>query len=355
MHLRLEKVPVDLQDTPVENLFLDIYMPQAPGDFVKVYLLGYRYALETTETKRFSSGTIADNLSMTLDQVSLAWDYWEEKGLIRRIFSGEKDTPPVIEYLSLKHLHLKHLSPSLSRPEKEVSPQEWMETRQRSDFRQFFESIHHLLQRPLVVSEEMQILEWLKEFQMDREVILLAFEYAVQRKQIRSIPYVASIVRNWADEQITTRDEAAVQLDRLDPRNQEYRQIFKALGFQGRLPSLEEARLMDQWLDQLAFPMEMVLKACAASANTANPSIRYIHGVLERWHQEGLLTPEAVDRYEQLRKEQKKKGKAGLSSGGTSKKTGFHLPESRGQGYNNEDLEKILLGRKRRPRKGENQ
>ncbi|MDW7672563.1 MAG: hypothetical protein SCM88_12840, partial [Bacillota bacterium] len=57
---------------------------------------------------------------------------------------------------------------------------------------------------------------------------------------------------------------------------------------------------------------------------------------------------------EKLRRE--KSGSAGnrdVSSVRQAKKTGFHLPESRGKDYTNEELEKILLGRKRRPRKGD--
>ena len=377
MPFRLEKTPVDLQDTPVENLFLDVYMPPAPGDYVKVYLLGYRYALEASEGKRFTSRTIASNLNMPLEQVVAAWQYWEEKGLVRLIHPGglpeavpgnqlPEETPPLpsVEFLSLKILHLKHTgqvtlpaTDAQTPPSHTTSPAELLDAHQREDFRRFFAAINRVMQRPLVPNEEMQVLDWLHQYKVEKTVVLMAFEYAVFQKEVRSVPYVAGIVRNWYDEGMHTGADVQAFLDRMQLRYRQYDQVFKALGFHGRLPSEAEAQLMDQWLDTLGFSMEMVLKACGFSAGTAKPSIKYIHGILGRWHKEGLKTPESVDQHEAARRQQPPAGKSGTRetdrrlSGHTVKKTGFHLPESRGKDYSNDELEKILLGRKRRPRK----
>ncbi|MEN1760109.1 DnaD domain protein [Anoxynatronum sibiricum] len=404
MPFRLEKTPVDLHDTPVENLFLDLYMPPAPGDFVKVYLLGYRYALEASEGKRFTSRTIATNLNLPLQQVLKAWQYWEDKGLVRLTHpagssvgfpgkpptespnddaggvpgalpsdgsgSAPEDAPlpeSSVEFLSLKTLHLKHTPQVTSSavesetpPPHTTTPAELLEANERESFRQFFAAINRLMQRPLVPNEEMQVLDWLHHFKVEKTVVLMAFEYAVRQKEVRSVPYVAGIVRNWADEGFLTGEQVQAFLDRMQLRYRQYDQVFKALGFHGRLPSDAESRLMDQWLDAFGFSMDMIIKACGFSAGTAKPSIKYIHGILDRWQKEGLTTPEAVDRHEADRRQQATE-KAGAKDAGrrvTSppvKKTGFHLPESRGKDYSNDELEKILLGRKRRPRKEDDQ
>ena len=42
----LEKNKYDLGETSIENIFLNDFMPGANGEFVKVYLLGYKFAKE---------------------------------------------------------------------------------------------------------------------------------------------------------------------------------------------------------------------------------------------------------------------------------------------------------------------
>ncbi|MDU2112007.1 MAG: DNA replication protein DnaD, partial [Clostridiales bacterium] len=37
---------IDLGDTAIPNIFIDIFMPMADGLYVKVYLLGYRQACD---------------------------------------------------------------------------------------------------------------------------------------------------------------------------------------------------------------------------------------------------------------------------------------------------------------------
>ncbi len=359
MPFQLQKTKVDLQDTPIENLFLDVYMPTAPGDYVKVYLLGFRYALESTEGKRFTTHTLAINLGLSPQQVMEAWEYWQSKGLLQLNPTNDPENP-VIEFLSLKTLHLRHTpdQPATTETGEETpptytaTPADLVEAHDREEFRQFFKAIDRLLQRPLVPNEELQILEWIHHYKVDRDVVLLAFQYAVQQKEVRSVNYVSGIVRNWSDQDLTTTSSVKQFLDSKQLHYKHYDAIFKALGFHGRLPTEAEARFMDKWLDQYTFSMDMILKACELTAGTTKPSIKYINGILERWHKEGLATPEAVDEQESLRKE-KPSARDKSRSSQTTKKTGFHLPESRGKDYTNDELEKILLGRKRRPRKGD--
>lgn len=359
MPFHFEKTKVDLQDTPIENLFLDLYMPTSPGDYVKVYLLGFRYALEPKEGKRFTTHTLALNVGLTPQQVMEAWEYWQSKGLLRLTPTNDPENP-VIEFLSLKTLHLRN-TPDQSLPQEAeeetppaytATPSDLVAAHDREEFRQFFKAIDRLLQRPLVPNEELQILEWLQHYKVDRDVVLLAFQFAVQQKEVRSVPYVAGIVRNWSDQGLTSTTSVQQFLDSKQLHYRHYDAIFKALGFHGRLPTEAEASFMDKWMDQYNFSMDMILKACGLTAGTTKPSIKYINGILERWHKEGLTTPTAVDEQETLRKD-KTTARDKEPAGYTAKKTGFHLPESRGKDYTNDELEKILLGRKRRPRKGD--
>lgn len=69
--------------TPVENLFLQEYMPNADGDFVKVYLYGLMQCYHPVQSA--SIETIARELRMEVRQVENAFGYWERVGLVRRV------------------------------------------------------------------------------------------------------------------------------------------------------------------------------------------------------------------------------------------------------------------------------
>ena len=65
--------------TVVKNAFIDQYMPQANGEFVKVYL----YLLRCANTGRdLSLSSIADALEHTDKDIQRALSYWEKQDLI---------------------------------------------------------------------------------------------------------------------------------------------------------------------------------------------------------------------------------------------------------------------------------
>ena len=88
--------------TPVENMFLQEYMPSASGDFIKVYLYGLMQCYHPVESA--SLETMARELRMELQQVENAYAYWERMGLVRRV----SDNPPAYAYINLKQIELSH-------------------------------------------------------------------------------------------------------------------------------------------------------------------------------------------------------------------------------------------------------
>lgn len=91
MSFSLETTDMDLGDTPIENIFINDYMPMANGTYVKVYLLGYKYAYDRDARIEVNNSTIAKHLNIPLDDVLRAWDFWESKGIIEKIPRGNND------------------------------------------------------------------------------------------------------------------------------------------------------------------------------------------------------------------------------------------------------------------------
>ena len=66
--------------TSVSNLFIDEYMPNANGEFVKIYL--YLLRLVSGHSTEITTDALADLLCFTESDVERGLSYWERLGLI---------------------------------------------------------------------------------------------------------------------------------------------------------------------------------------------------------------------------------------------------------------------------------
>ncbi|MDF5581231.1 hypothetical protein P3730_25470, partial [Vibrio parahaemolyticus] len=105
MDFTLETTDMDLGDTPIENIFLNDFMPMANGTYVKVYLLGYKYAHDKDLNIEVNNQTIAKHLDIPLEDVLRAWDFWESKGIVKKEGEGVNYK---VTFLNLKQLYIKN-------------------------------------------------------------------------------------------------------------------------------------------------------------------------------------------------------------------------------------------------------
>ena len=109
MHFIKKTADFDLGDTPIENIFINDFMPMANGTYVKVYLLGYKYANDKDISLSVNHQTIAKHLAIPWSDVFDAWDFWEQKGIIQKNFIDLEDkTQYTVEFLSLKQLYINN-------------------------------------------------------------------------------------------------------------------------------------------------------------------------------------------------------------------------------------------------------
>ena len=74
--------------TSVSNIFIDEFMPEANGEFVKVYL--YLLRSLSNHSCECSISAIADKLEHTEKDVTRALKYWERMGLLKLEFNSSK-------------------------------------------------------------------------------------------------------------------------------------------------------------------------------------------------------------------------------------------------------------------------
>ena len=75
--------------TSVSNTFIDEYMSDANGEFVKIYL--YLLRLKNTPEASFSISSIADKFGHMEKDIKRALAYWERMNLLQLEYDGDKN------------------------------------------------------------------------------------------------------------------------------------------------------------------------------------------------------------------------------------------------------------------------
>ncbi|GAB6085839.1 DnaD domain protein [Alkaliphilus crotonatoxidans] len=354
----IRKAPsIDLGDTAIENIFIDVYMPMANGTHVKVYLLAYKYALDPEKCTAVNNTTIAKNLNIPLEDVLSAWDFWESKEIIKKHHIDDENDPNyTVEFINLKQLYIdKNYKPQQATRVQEQSQDQGLSTKDLVEanqvplIKEMFLDINKIINRPLVPNEKRIILEWFHSYNIDTALIVKAFSYCKHKKNIKSVNYVGGVIRNWYDQGITSLDQLQEYLTRQGERFALYDRVYKALGFHFREPAESDMKFMDQWADTYQFSIDVILKACESASKTSNPNISYIHRILTDWYQKGIKTVEDIA---VLDKKPVKAAPENTSVKPNRFKTKFHLSESRFDQYTAEELESIILKKQRNKNKG---
>lgn len=267
-----------LHDTPVENVFINEYLADAPGDYVKVYLFALMYA---DLRIAMSHETVAKQLAMEAEDVLKAWSYWESKGVVTRHYPDPADRVHYkVEFRNLKEqIYGKNNKGKRDETTVPASLAGLMDDR---ELRAMYSKIEQITGRTFEGREPAAILEWIEEYRLPPELVVYAYSYCTEKRKNNRFKYVAAVVREWAAGGFRSVQELEDHLAENDNRHYQYKRVMKALGFL-RNATEEEKRIMDTWFDELELSLEDVLAACKRTSGISNPNINYVNSVLKAW------------------------------------------------------------------------
>lgn len=203
MRFHIEPGIFDLGTTPIENLFFH-YLPTSPEGAVKLYLYVYVavYAGEEVHLAK-----LCEEMHMTEDEISNYWRYWEESGLVRRIFhhDGSYD----IEFLSLRGLffeNLKYTSPAKN-VEMEVIAPESLTKNADNEMTHMLSDIESVLGTTLRPTEVDRILEDINQYGVSPELVAMAFHYSFETLGKKDFHYALGVLRKWYLARVYTVDD----------------------------------------------------------------------------------------------------------------------------------------------------
>lgn len=335
---------IDLGQTTIDNIFIDIFMPMANGLYVQVYLLGYRYACDANSNPKFNNNSIAKNLNVPLSDVLAAWDFWEDKKLIKKHKNdGLDDFSFSIEFLDLKKIY----NDNILNPNKSIKSDvdSIVTINNNPEIRKMFNSINQILGRHLQVNEKLTIMDIMDKYNMSTDMVVCAYEHVKDQTGVsKPLSYVQAMLRNWYDANLYTTEDVKNSFNERSKRFMMYKTVFNELGF-ARQATKAEREIMDTWFDKYKFDIELILEACSKSKNISNPSIAYINGIVKSWKDKDIKTLEDLRIAE---KEFKKKSETKkINSNYTHTvvkpiKTRFHNINETFNKYTPDELEKIL-------------
>ena len=273
-----------LHDTPVENVFINEYMIDARGEYVKVYLFALMYSDSSMD---MTNEMIARQLTMPEEEVLSAWTYWEKKGVIRKHFPDTADRLHYhVEFLDLKaRIYGKNGKGKEKTKEKKV-PDKLAGLMDDKELRALYSKIEQITGRLFEGKEPATILSFLSDYGFSADAIAYAYEYCVKYRNNSKQNYVSAVLKEWAEKGLLSVDAISAHLSETDNRHYRYKRVLKALGFL-RNATEEEQRIMDTWFDELGVDIETVLTACKKTSGISNPNINYINTVLNAWKTEG--------------------------------------------------------------------
>ena len=348
--------------TIIPNSFIEHYMVQANGEFVKIYL----YLMYISENgTNLSLDKIADALSCTEADVLRALKYWEKEGLLN-IMPAESAQPDFISMnMPMKPMQVSSIvteshsltsvqsdTESNNRSKQETAAAQHPKTSDRATaltadkikHLKENESIAELLfiaaqymGKPLSPTETNKILYFYDELKFSTELIEYLIEYCVSKGH-RSIHYMETVAFAWKKDGINTVESAKKVTSSY---HKDYYAILKALGIRGRNPIDAEIAIMKNWKEEYGFDLDLIVEACTRTIlATKQPSLQYADRILKSWQEAGVRSLKDVERLDAVHEQNKSEKTKTKNSKPQNRFTNFDQ-----RSYDYEALERELLKR----------
>ncbi len=286
-------------ETLVSNLFIDKFMPQANGEFVKVYL----YLLKTAQNaESFSLEQAADRLQCTEKDVLRALKFWEKQQIVSLAFS-EKNVLNCIELLPVQDRRItqKTGDPGVKSSSRVLSPDRVNELKKDESIMQLLYVAEAYMGKTLSPNEMQKLLYFYDELEFPTDLIEYLIIYSVEHGH-KSIRYMETVALAWKQEGITTPQMAK---EANQNHHKEYYDILKAMGITGRSPVSEEISIMDTWLKDYGFDMAIIREACSRTVmQTGQVSFQYADRILSDWRAQNVKTLEDLVPIDEAHKKQ---------------------------------------------------
>jgi DnaD/phage-associated family protein len=349
--------------TAISNVFIEEYMPQANGDFVKIYL--YLLRLISSQDSDMSIGKLADYFNYTEGDVVRALKYWESAGLMTLCYNAQGeinsirmescmpknrcvqfagDTQGISSISGVTNSGLSAVETVKLPDKKKYSAKEIAGFSENEDISQLFFIASSYLGKTLSPSDTNTILYLFDSLGFSSDLIEYLIEYCVNAGH-SNMRYIEKTALAWAQDGITSVEEAKEEISACHTK---YYSVFNALGITGRKPGKSEKEFIGKWTDSFGFGTDIIVEACNRTIDSIHqPSFKYVDSILSNWHNLGVNSLSQIAALDEEHKNSqiRRKQRVVKPGSGSAKVTGSHnnIHKFPQRDYNYGELEKKLL------------
>lgn len=348
----------------ISNFFIDYYMTDANGEFVKVYL--YLARLLSSNSK-ITVAEIADHFNLTEKDICRAIKYWISRDVLKLNYDGRghlsgivllplhnpandfasKETD-IISFLrddeeneEDKDVHNnqsynkdnngKTDSKTESKTDAEIIPMpnskkaEDEEEKDATtpnkpsftkadldrlkgddDWTDIVYQIETLFGKTLSSRDVNTLLYIYDTLEFDVDLFDYLIEYCATMGR-RNCRYLEAVAIAWYKEGITTRQDAKNQSYNLSSTS---KIVFKTLGMRSHVPTTLELKLIAKWTGDFCFTDEIIKSACERAVLNNSATYSYVDAILINWHKSDVHTLEDIERLDKEFNANKQKSKS---------------------------------------------
>lgn len=272
-----------LGDTAVSDIFINEYLTEADGDFVKVYL----YCLFLSKhNKDISLLDLSKKTGLQLDKVKLAVEYFNKTGLCVSTERG-------MILCDLKEKEINRLyTPKLS-----TSPEDAVDKLNRNKKRTsvinainntFFQGI----MSPAWYNDIATIFD---KYGFEEEVVYSLFNYCYEKRALHK-NYLFTVAEAWGVNKIKNMNDLDVYYQKYEKCDKIKKSISKKLGISRKLTEYEEAYI-DKWCIEFGYDLDVIEIALKKTTSKTNPSFEYINKIICSWAEKGLKDKAQINEF----------------------------------------------------------
>lgn len=315
----------------ISNFFIDYYMTEANGEFVKVYLYLVRLLNNNSD---ITVAQIADHFNLTENDICRAIKYWISRDVLKLHYDGKGQLngivllplhPPVSEFklqsdvVSILRADIDEpakqeivvaepkltvvpdastsqpVSTELAAPAKPKFTQADLEDKLNDDdWQDIVYQVETLFGKQISMRDIQTLLYVYDTLGFDVDLFEYLIEYCTTMNK-KNCRYMEAVAIAWYKDGIKTRQEAKEQSNITTGIA---KTLFKLLGIRRSYPTNIEQAYISTWSKDFGFTPELIELACnkALVAKPSSANFSYINGILENWNKNNVKTIADVEK-----------------------------------------------------------
>lgn len=265
--------------TTVDNIFINNYLPYADSNYVKIYLYGL-YKCQDSNSKDNTLENFSNELHISQEDIEKAFSYWQEQGLVQIL----NLIPYEVRYLPITDVLNNH---------KKYNEKKY------ANFNTQAQEI--LSGRMITPNEYREYYDLVERLHIEKDALLQIINYCVKIKGDNvGYNYITTIAKDWANKKITTSKQVEQKIQEIEGLCGETSELIKALSLKRAL-NFDELELYKKWVISQEFDNAVVV--WVAKKNKSKQFVfQTIDKQLDKYYSMKLKTVDEIENYEEEKK-----------------------------------------------------